>query len=90
MDGNATYIQVFDTSDTRYRLIPAEKEPRTWNHMKAPCYYVGNSQGGPAKSHNPRESVIEGTVSQYETPSLFSSSFYYSRFEETRCGTGAA
>ena len=58
--------------------------------MKAPCYYVGNSQGGPAKSHNPRESVFEGTVSQYETPSLFSSSFYYSRFEESRCGTGAA
>ena len=87
---NVTYVQVFDDGHPSYRLIPAERQPRTWGHMKAPCYYVGNNQGGPSGSHNPRQSVIEGRVSQYETPSLFSPSFFYARFDESLCVAGAA
>ena len=39
-------------------------------------------------STDPTESVIEGTLAQYETRSLFGSSFVHSRFDESQCDTG--
>ena len=61
--------------------------PLTWDHTKAPCYYVGNAQGGPSESHDPRESVIKGKVSHYETGSLFSTFFRYEQFDESICAS---
>ena len=71
------YIQVYSPGDSRYRLIPA------FEYMT--CYYVGNRQGGPVRSRNPTESVIEGSPSQYETSSLFATSFAYSMFGDSVC-----
>ncbi|CAI8024993.1 Extracellular matrix protein FRAS1, partial [Geodia barretti] len=83
------YVQVFDPTHENYRLIPAFPAPRTWDHTPAPCYYVGNAQGGPSRSHDPRESVIEGKVDDYETSSLFSPIFLYAQFDESVCSTAA-
>ena len=79
------YVEIFDPSHEDYRLIPAVLAPRTWDHTHAPCYYVGNSQGGPSRSHNPEESVIQGKVDDYETSSLFSPFFVYNIFDEFQC-----
>ena len=46
---------------------------------------MGNSQGGASQSNDATESVIEGDVGQYETDSLFSTSFVYSQFDDTIC-----
>ena len=85
MSDGEPFVEIYDTSHANYRLIPAFFAPRTWDHTRAPCYYVGNSQGGPSRSHDQRESVIEGTVPQYETSSLFSTSFDFEMFDESMC-----
>ena len=84
------YLEIFDPSHSSYRLIPAFLAPRTWDHTHANCYYVGNLQGGPSRSHDPQESVIEGKLSEYETSSLFATTFTYEEFEESMCDSGAA
>ena len=86
--GNNTYLELFDDDNTRHRVVPADKELRTWDHTRTTCYYVGNSQGGPSQSHSPRESVIEGTLPLYETTSLFSPSFSFVKFDESACVSG--
>ena len=87
-EGDEVFLQLFnDTLDPRYRLIPAEPAPRTWDHTHATCYYVGNAQGGPVHSHDAVESVIEGNVLQYETSSLFSPEFDFSQFDDSFCIT---
>ena len=89
-EGGQVTLQLFnDPLDPRYRLIPAEQAPRTWDHTRATCYYVGNSQGGPAHSHNTIESVIQGNVLQYETNTLFSPEFDFSQFDDSFCITPA-
>ena len=56
-----------------------------WDHSRKPCYYVGDSQGGPELSLNQVESVIQGYQSQYQTAELFETSFIYEMFDETVC-----
>lgn len=79
------HVQLFNSTHPSYRLIPAFLAPRTWDHTHAPCYYVGNAQGGPSQSHDPTESVIEGKVFQYETAALFSPLFDFFKFDESTC-----
>ena len=84
-EGERVYLVLFNFSSPHYRRIPALLEQVTWDHTQAPCYYVGDSQGGPELSNDPRESVIEGGLVQYQTSSLFGTSFFYSKFEESQC-----
>ena len=79
------YVLIYDPSNPSYRRIPAFLAPRTWDHTKAPCYYVGNAQGGPSQSHDAIESVIEGKFDQYETTDLFGDKFDFSIFDKTAC-----
>ena len=79
------YIQIFDSEHPKHRLLPALKYNLKWNHDIMTCYYVGNKQGGPERSHNLAESVIEGTYTQYKTASLFATSFDFSEFDESLC-----
>lgn len=88
MQNGEVFIELFHSTNPSYRFIPAELAPRTWDHTQATCYYVGDSQGGPSHSRDPVESVIEGNVYQYETNSLFATSFMYSNFEESICDSG--
>ena len=84
-DEGEYFVVLFNSSSPHYRRIPAMLAPLTWDHSQAPCYYVGNAQGGPELSHSPRESVIEGRLAQYEAASLFETSFFYSKFDESQC-----
>ena len=84
--GDGAYLELFEPIQVeKYRRIDAVVSPRTWNMKNGPCYYVGNSQGGPSQSNDQTESVIEGKVGQYETDTLFSTSFVYSQFDESIC-----
>ena len=83
------FVVLFNSTSLQYRRIPAELAPLTWDHTQAPCYYMGDSQGGPELSHDPTESVIEGSLAQYETSSLFGATFFYSKFDESLCDAGA-
>ena len=83
MQDGEIFLELFAPDSESYRRIPAFLAPRTWDHTKAPCYYIGNAQGGPSVSHDPIESVIEGQVSDYKTSSLFSDDFTYSQFPGT-------
>ena len=85
MEDGDVFIDLFDPSDKNYRRIPANREPRTWDQTESPCYYVGNSQGGPLQLSD--ETVIEGGITDYETASLFSASFAYAKFDELICAT---
>ncbi|CAI7989837.1 hypothetical protein GBAR_LOCUS348 [Geodia barretti] len=88
VDGGEHFVVLFNSTSPHYRRIPAELAALTWDHTLAPCYYVGDSQGGPERSNDPRESVIEGSVARYHTSSLFGTSFFYSKFDESQCNTG--
>ena len=89
-EGDQVTLRLFDDPlDPRYRLIPAQPAPRTWDHTRATCYYVGNAQGGPAHSHDAVESVIQGNLLQYETSTLFSPDFDFSQFSDSFCITPA-
>ena len=79
------FVQLYTPEHENYRYIPAFKYELTWDHSKQTCYYVGNKQAGPVGSHDPIESVIEGTVPQYKTTSLFATEFEYAEFDETIC-----
>ena len=46
---------------------------------------MGNGQGGPKKTHNPINSVIEGSYSQYIVDELFDTQFVYEQFDESIC-----
>ena len=87
-EGNV-FVKIYESDDSRHRLIPADLVHQTWDHTPAPCYYVGDSQGGPSHSRDPTESVIQGRLSHYETSSLFATSFYYSQFEDSFCDSGS-
>lgn len=71
--------------DPAYRHIPARKYTMMWDHHHKTCYYVGNSQGGPEKSRNSLESVIEGSYKDYETEGLFDTAFKYGKFNNEVC-----
>ena len=70
-----------------YRLVPAFEYDLTWDHSTKTCYYVGNKQGGPEKTQDPTESVIEGRVIDYKTGSLFGIEFEYTKFDNSICGS---
>ena len=76
---------LFNSTSPHYRRIPAELAPITWDRSHAPCYYIGDAQGGPELPRDPRESVIEGRVPHYEASSLFETAFIYSKFDGSRC-----
>ena len=82
------FILIHPDDDLRNRMVPAFRYSLTWDHTPMTCYYVGNAQGGPENSHDPRESVIEGYQSQYMTESLFSPDFEYTEFEMGGCFGG--
>jgi hypothetical protein len=86
---NEYFVQILTPDDPRYRFIPALKHNVTWDHTPMTCYYVGSSQGGPEFSEDRKESVIEGSQEQYETASLFETSFEYSEFDGSVCSSGA-
>ena len=83
--GDGPYIEIYSPGADNYRRIPALGYSLTWDHSRKLCYYVGNSQGGPERSHNPVESVIQGYQNQYETAGLFATSFFYGVFDEAVC-----
>ena len=80
-----TFLELFDPSNPKYRFIPAEVIFRTWSNIHTPCYYVGDSQGGPSHFRNPIQSVIEGGLYDYETASLFATQFTFAAFEGSVC-----
>jgi len=85
-DTNEAYIEIYEMGDVNYRRFPALPYHLTWDHTPKTCYYAGNSQGGPERSHNPSESVIQGSYRQYETSGLFSTQFSdYSQFDDDVC-----
>ena len=71
--------------DSNFHHLPARKYTMMWDHHHKTCYYVGNSQGGPEKSRNQLESVIEGSYKEYETKGLFDTEFKYSKFNDDIC-----
>ena len=79
------YIDVHKPGDTNYRHIPTIEYGMTWDHAPKPCYYAGNSQGGPERSKHPQESVIEGSYKDYETAGLFATDFKYKVFKDGVC-----
>ena len=84
-EAGKVFVDLFDPAEDGYRRIPTEVEARTWDQTQAPCFYVGNSQGGPLQFSGPDQSVIEGSITDYEMGSLFSTSFSFSQFDETQC-----
>ena len=83
-DGNL-YVDINKPSDNNYHHIPARKYSMTWDHHHKTCYYVGNSQGGPEKSRDQLESVIEGSYKDYMTNTLFDTNFKFAKFEDKVC-----
>ena len=82
---DGVFVDINDIDASNYRHIPARKYFLTWDHFHQTCYYVGNSQGGPEKSRNQEESVIEGSYKDYETSGLFDTDFLYEQFEDGIC-----
>ena len=68
-----------------YRHFPALFYHLVWDLSEDGCYYVGNSQGGSERSHDPINSVTEGSYPQYIVDGLFDTEFAYERFEESAC-----
>ena len=77
-----SYIEVYDSGHESYRNFPALYYALEWDHSATGCYYAGDSQGGPERSHNPINSVIEGHYSQYTMDELFDTEFLYGRFDD--------
>ena len=82
---DGVFVDINDSDAPNHRHIPARKYSLTWDHFHQTCYYVGNSQGGPEKSRDQNESVIEGSYKDYETSGLFDTDFLYERFEDGIC-----
>ena len=82
---DGVFVDINDIDAPNYRHIPARKHSLTWDHFHQTCYYVGNSQGGPEKSRNQEESVIEGSYTDYETSGLFDTGFLHEQFEDGIC-----
>ena len=85
MDEGNTFVNVNSEDADNHRRIPATQYSLTWDQSEETCYYMGNSQGGPEYSHNPRESVIEGVQANYKTDALFATSFNYDMFDDSIC-----
>ena len=84
-DDSGPSIQVNKLGEDNYRRFHALKYSLTWDRTEKECYYVGNFQGGPEFTHNPIESVIQGTYSEYMTSGLFDTSFKYQIFDDSVC-----
>ena len=68
------------------RSFIGQSHHMTWEFEQRPCLYVGDSQAGPlGEDVVPNDSVIEGTYSDYEVDSMFSSDYMFSHFEEYLC-----
>ena len=81
---NLWLITVNGPNDNMRQFV-AEKYSRAWDNSRQVCLYAGNSQGGPAAEYGFRDSVIEGTYSEYSVSALHETNFKYSQFEEDRC-----
>ena len=78
-------IELYDPTHPSYRHFPAFFYQLVWDLSEDGCYYVGNGQGGPEKTHDPINSVIEGSYSQYIVDGLFDTQFVYEQFDESVC-----
>ena len=78
-------IELYQPGHSSYRNFPALFYHLVWDLSEDGCYYVGNSQGGPERSRDPINSVIEGSYPQYIVDGLFDTEFAYERFEESAC-----
>lgn len=68
------------------RLITGVLDDQTWEFEQDPCFYVGNSQGGPIyEVEFPNDAVIEGGYEDYLVSGEFETEYMYSRFDETQC-----
>ena len=78
-------VQLYNTGHESYRKFTAIFLPLVWDRSATSCYYAGDSQGGPERSRNPVNSVIEGHYSQYIMEGLFDTEFLYNRFDDSAC-----
>ena len=79
------YVITVNPDGSQIRQFVAEKYRRAWDNSEQVCLYAGNSQGGPAAEYGFRDSVIEGSYSQYGVGGLHETDFEFSRFEEDTC-----
>ena len=80
------HIHLYELGHESYRIFPAVFYDLVWDLSDDGCYYAGNSQGGPERTRDPINSVIEGSYSQYVMDGLFDTEYMYDRFEEnTAC-----
>ena len=78
-------IELYQPDHSSYRHFPTFFYHLVWDLSEDGCYYVGNSQGGPERSRDPINSVIEGTYPQYIVDGLFDTEFVYEQFDEGTC-----
>ena len=70
--------------DSPKRSFVSDLDRQKWDNSRDICLYSGNIQGGTLQEvEDPNDSVIEGTYVDYRTSELFSSSFMYSKFEQS-------
>ena len=69
------------------REFIGELSKRTWDKSLRSCLYVGSSQGGKQTDiPGPKDSVIEGTYSEYiVSDGILGTSFTFSKFDKTVC-----
>ena len=84
-DDGSPDIELYDPTHPSYRHFPAFFYQLVWDLSEDGFYYVGNGQGGPEKTHDPINSVIEGSYSQYIVDGLFDTQFVYEQFDESVC-----
>ena len=80
-----SYIEVYEPGHKSYRNFPVFFYNLVWDQSADGCYYAGDSQGGPERSRDPINSVIEGDYTQYITDGLFDTEFTYNHFDDTTC-----
>ena len=79
MRGNNLYNVTVVPGDSPVRSFLGYKYPRTWDHTKETCLYVGNGQGGPSGERFLPGSVIQGRYTEYMMDSLFDTTYKYSK-----------
>ena len=83
---NDDYIITVNYPGCPPRSFIGQSHYMTWEFERRPCLYVGDSQAGLlGEDVVPNDSVIEGTYSDYEVDSMFSSHYAFSHFKEYVC-----
>ena len=71
------------SDDTRQFI--AERFVKAWDGSEQICLHAGNAQGGPSSEYVFRDSVIEGSYSDYYVAGPHDTNFDYSQFDESQC-----